>query len=92
MASIRRLKKDIDCLTFAVVDDCLNCLCYGKSVDDLGVIVQGAVDCRNALRQRVNAGRGMSDSEKKAHYQSVRKEMINSADESFKKLSELVKA
>lgn len=33
MASIRRLKKDIDCLTFAVVDDSLNCLAVGKSMD-----------------------------------------------------------
>ena len=35
MASIRRLKKDIDCLTFAVVDDSLNCLAVGKSMDDI---------------------------------------------------------
>ena len=35
MASIKRLKKDIDYLTFAVIDDCLNCLAYGKSTDDI---------------------------------------------------------
>ena len=40
MASIRRLKKDIDCLTFAVVDDSLNCLAVGKSMDDISEIVQ----------------------------------------------------
>ena len=56
MASIRRLKKDIDCLTFAVVDDSLNCLAVGKSMDDISEIVQHIIDSRNDLRQRVNAG------------------------------------
>ena len=44
MASIRRLKKDIDCLTFAVVDDSLNCLAVGKSMDDISEIVQHIID------------------------------------------------
>ena len=39
MASIKRLKKDIDYLTFAVIDDCLNCLAYGKSTDDISWIL-----------------------------------------------------
>ena len=57
MASIKRLKKDIDYLTFAVIDDCLNCLSYGKSTDDISGIVQDVIDARNSMRQRVNVGR-----------------------------------
>ena len=57
MASIRRLKKDIDYLTFAVVNDSLNCLAYGKSADELGDVVQQIIDARNDMRRRVNAGK-----------------------------------
>ena len=81
MASIRRLKKDIDCLTFAVVDDSLNCLAVGKSMDDISEIVQHIIDSRNDLRQRVNAG----------NYRTIRKDLIASVDGAFTKLSDLVK-
>lgn len=91
MASIRRLKKDIDLLTFAVVDDCLNCLAYGKSVDDISEIVQNVIDSRNNMRQRVNAGRSIAKAEKKAYYKSICKELMISVDGAFSKLSGLVK-
>lgn len=91
MASIRRLKKDIDCLTFAVVDDCLNCLCCGKSADELSGIVQSVIDNRNSLRQRVNAGRSLPKGERKAHYRAICKETVDSVDGAFKQLSDLVK-
>lgn len=91
MASIRRLKKDIDCLTFAVVDDCLNCLTYGKNVDDLSEIVQNVIDNRNEMRQRVNAGKGLNKSERKAHYRAICKDMMISMDGAFTKLSDLIK-
>lgn len=91
MASIRRLKKDVDCLTFAVVDDCLNCLYYGKNSDDVSEIVQQAIDSRNGLRQRVNAGRRLSGKERKSHYQAVYKDLMVSVDGAFSKLSEMIK-
>ena len=67
MASIRRLKKDIDCLTFAVVDDSLNCLAVGKSMDDISEIVQHIIDSRNDLRQRVNAGKQVAKEKQEFH-------------------------
>lgn len=91
MASIRRLKKDIDLLTFAVVDDCLNCLSYGKSTDDISGIVQDIIDKRNDLRQRVNAGKQNAQDQKKAYYQAICKDLMISVDGAFGKLSELVK-
>lgn len=91
MASIRRLKKDIDCLTFAVVDDCLNCLAYGKSSDNISEVIQNVIDSRNDMRQRINAGRAIAKNERKAHYKSIYKDLMISVDGAFSKLSELVK-
>lgn len=91
MASIRRLKKDIDCLTFAVVDDCLNVLSFGKTTDDISGIVQHIIDSRNDLRARVNAGKGIEKAERKAYYKNICHELLVSVDGSFHELSELVK-
>lgn len=91
MASIKRLKKDIDYLTFAVIDDCLNCLSYGKSTDDISGIVQDVIDARNSMRQRVNVGRSLVKNEKRAHYRAIYKDLMISVDGAFSKLSELVK-
>ena len=83
MASIRRLKKDIDCLTFAVVDD--------KSMDDISEIVQHIIDSRNDLRQRVNAGKQVAKADRKGYYRTIGKDLIASVDGAFTKLSDLVK-
>jgi len=91
MASIKRLKKDIDCLTFAVVDDCLNVLGYGKNMDDISGIVQQIIDSRNDLRARVNAGRKTAKNERKVYYQAVCKDLLTTVDGAFKQLSDLVK-
>ncbi len=91
MASIKRLKKDIDYLTFAVIDDCLNCLAYGKSSDDISDIVENVINQRNVLRQRVNAGKAVAKSERKEYYKGVCKDVMTSVDGAFTQLSELVK-
>lgn len=91
MASIRRLKKDIDYLAFAVVEDSLNCLSYGKSTDDISEIVQNIIDTRNMMRLKVNAGKQVAKAEKKAYYRNICKELMVSVDGAFTKLSELVK-
>lgn len=91
MASIKRLKKDIDYLTFAVIDDCLNCLAYGKSTDDISDIVENVINQRNVLRQRVNAGKAVAKNERKGYYKGVRKEVMTTIDGAFTQLSALVK-
>lgn len=91
MASIRRLKKDIDYLTFAVIDDCIACLAMGKNIDDISNVVQQSVDSRNALRRRVNAGKTIEKSAKRAHYDSIFKDLLETVDSTCKQLSELVK-
>ena len=91
MASIRRLKKDIDLLTFAVVDDCLNCLAYGKSTDDISEIVQNVIDSRNTMRLRVNAGKTLAKAERRPYYKAICKDLMITVDGAFSKLSDLIK-
>ena len=91
MASIKRLKKDIDYLTFAVIGDSLNCLAYGKSTDEISAVVEGIIETRNSLRQRVNAGKAVVKEERKAYYKELYKDLMVSVDGAFSKLSELVK-
>ena len=66
MASIKKLKKDIDYLTFAVIGDSLNCLAYGKGTDEISAVVEDIINTRNNLRLRVNAGKTVAKEEKKA--------------------------
>ena len=47
---------------------------------------------RNELRGRVCAGKQVPKGERKAHYKSIGKDLLESVDEAFSKLSEMVKA
>lgn len=91
MASIKRLKKDIDYLTFAIVDDCIGCLAVGKSTDDISGIVQQAIDARNNMRQRVNAGKRVAKEERKVFYKAIFNDLLASVDGTCNQLSELIK-
>lgn len=91
MSSIRRLKKDIDYLTFAVIDDCINCLAYGKSTDEISEIVQSVIDSRNEMRQRINAAKKEEKNARPVAYNAVCKDLMVAVDGAFSKLSELVK-
>ena len=91
MASIRRLKKDIDYLTFAVVGDALNCVAYGKSTDDMSEIVEGIINSRNDFRMQVNAGKKVAKSERKAYYKNLCKNVMVAVDAAFSKMSESAK-
>ena len=104
MASIRRLKKDIDCLTFAVVDDSLNCLAVGKSMDDISEIVQHIsepevvnivkkmVEYRNETRSKISARKSFNDKkEARSYYKGISIDLLKTVDGEFTRLSELVK-
>ena len=91
MASVRKLKKDVDYLTFAVVGDGLSCLAYGSDSDEISEIVQTVIDGRNVFRMRINAGKNVAKIERKAYYRTICKDLMLSVDEAFSKLSDLVK-
>lgn len=91
MASIKRLKKDIDYLTFSVVGDCLNySIITGKSNEQVSEIVQNIINSRNDLRDRINSGRKLEKKERKAHYKAIYKDLLVQVDGAFSALSETV--
>lgn len=92
MSSIKRLKKDIDYLTFSVVADCFNySFVTGKCNDEVAGIVQNIINTRNELRGRVSASKRMDKKERKAYFKSVFKDLLINIDGAFNKLSETVK-
>ncbi len=90
MASIRRLKKDIDYLTFAVIADCFNYNCYKPGNTDVIDIVKDMVATRNDLRSKVN-NPDVEAGELKGYYKGIFNEVISKADASFTKLSDIIK-
>jgi len=93
MASRRRLKKDIDFLSFEVISDCYNYnyLHPGKG-EQVIEIVKDTIVSRNQLIARVNHPDGKDNPKLvKAYYKSVYTELFANVDESFKKLSALIK-
>lgn len=93
MASIRRLKKDIDYLTFSVVGDCFNyCIVKNNDNPQAGEIVKNIIEKRNELRDRINAGRKLDDKkETRKYYDKIFKDLLASVDGAFTELSEVVK-
>lgn len=92
MASIKRLKKDIDYLTFAVVADCLNySINSGKNKEQITGIVEEVITSRNQLRNRINSGRNVEQKERKAHFKAIFNDLLKGVDGAFSKLSDTVK-
>ncbi|WP_209319621.1 hypothetical protein [Ancylomarina longa] len=93
MASIKRLKKDIDYLSFEVISDCYNYnyLHPGKNEKVLD-IVRDTIIARNQLIARVNHPDG-KDNHKlvKSYYKAIFTDLLKGVDNSFERLSNLVK-
>lgn len=94
MASRRKLKKDIDFLTFEVISDCYNYIyLHPGNEEKVLEVIKETVANRNKLVARVNHPDGKDNAKLvKAHYKAVFKELIDNTDASFTKLSELIKA
>jgi hypothetical protein len=90
MASVRRLKKDIDYLIFEVISDCFvySNLHPENKPDELSSLISEAVELRNDLIARVNNPDG-KDNPKivKAYYKSVEKDLLKGVDKLFGQLS-----
>ena len=69
MASIRRLKKDVDYLTFAVIADCMNYnSSVGKSEPEVVNIVKKMVEYRNETRSKISARKSFNDKKEARSY------------------------
>ena len=87
--NLRDIKKDIEYVIGAFVDDCALFLSVhpGKNADGIADLIDGAVDLFNDLRDKLAHPEG----NKKAFYNGVRKELLEKTDELYDRLSEAVK-
>ena len=88
--NLRDVKKDIEYVIGAFVDDCALFLTThpGKNADAITDLIDGAVDLYNELRDKL----GQPEGNKRAFYNGVLKQLLEKTDALYDKLSEAVKA
>ena len=88
MASLRRIKKDIDFLVEEVISDgCTFMYVYpDKKREEAIQIIQDAVELRNKLYAEVN---NPQDNPRKVYYKMINKELLEGIDALFQRISEL---
>lgn len=89
--SLRGIKKDIEYVIGAFIDDCSIFSSVNAKADDeaLGGLLDEAVSLYNDLKDKVNM---KGEGKKAAYYASIRKELLEKTDALYAKLSEIVKA
>ena len=87
--NLRDIKKDIEYVIGAFVDDCTLFLNVhpGKNAGEITDIIDEAVDLFNALRDKIAVPEG----DKKAYYAAIRKELLEKVDGLYDRLSAAVK-
>lgn len=88
--NLRDIKKDIEYVLSAFVEDCSVVACVNPKVTDGNVseLMEEAIDLYNELRDKVNA---KFEGLKKAYYNDLRKEVLTKTDALYEKLSAAVK-
>ena len=88
--NLRDIKKDIEYVLGAFIDDCSVFATVNPkaSDEDLEGLFEEAVDLYNELKDKVNA---KVEGSKKAHFTALRKEVLDRTDALYEKLSEVVK-
>ena len=88
MASVKRLKKDIDYLTFSVIADCFNySFVSGKSNDEVSGIVKEVIAVRNSLLDRVRGAKKLEDKKEiKNYFKAIYNDLMSNVDAAFTKL------
>jgi hypothetical protein len=90
MASVKKLKKDIDNQIFELIADCFifSELHPEDKSDEISGIITEAVSLRNDLIARANNPDGKDDPKiVKKYYQAITADMISGVDKLFKRLS-----
>ena len=93
MASVRRLKKDIDYLVSEVIADCYNYTYFHPAKQNEVIdIINEDIELRNELYTRANNPDG-KDNKKivKAYYKAIWTELFEKVDGMFRKVSEIGK-
>ena len=86
--NLRDIKKDIEYFVGEFVDDCILFLSANPEQDSEKVagIIEEAVDLYNELKDKVYE----KTDNKKAHFDGIRREMLEKLDALYEKLSETV--
>ena len=88
--NLRDIKKDIEYVLSAFVEDCSVVACVNPKITDANVseLMEEAIDLYNELRDKVNA---KVEGSKKAYFNDLRKEVLTKTDALYSKLSTAVK-
>lgn len=88
--NLRDIKKDIEYVLSAFVEDCSVCAAVNPNANEneIAKLMQAAIDLYNELRDKVNV---KVDGPKKAYYAGLRKEILEETNALYEKLSEAVK-
>jgi hypothetical protein len=90
MASVRKLKKDIDCLIFEVISDCFSfgTLHPEEKADEVTAIIADAVVLRNELIGRVNKSEKSDDPKViRSYFNNLNKDLFVGVDKLCGRLS-----
>ena len=89
--NLRDIKKDIEYVLSAFVEDCSVVASVNSKVAEsaAGELMEEAIDLYNELRDKVNI---KVEGSKKAYYNELRKEILTKTDALYEKLSAAVKA
>lgn len=87
--NLRDIKKDIDYVLSAFIEDCAVCVAVNPKTNDAAVsaLMEKAVDLYNELRDKVNV---KAEGSKKAYFNSLRKEVLEKTDALYTELSAVV--
>ena len=88
--SLRGIKKDIEYVLSAFVEDCSVVACVNPKVTDANVseLMEEAIALYNELRDKVNV---KVEGSKKTYFNNLRKEVLSKTDALYEKLSTAVK-
>mgnify|MGYP000760684618 CR=1 FL=1 len=86
--NLRVIKKDIEYFVGEFIDDCSLFVALNphKDAEEISKIINEAVDLYNDLKDKVNNPEG----NKKAYYNSIRKELFEKLDTLCEKLSDTI--
>lgn len=89
--NLRDIKKDIEYVLGAFIEDCSVVAAVNEKVPEekIAGLMEEAVELYNSLRDKVNA---KPEGSAKAHFTSLRKEILEKTDALYTRLSEAVSA
>ena len=88
--NLRDIKKDIDYVLSAFVEDCATCVAVNPKANDQAIagLMEEAIDLYNELRDK--AATRKVEGTKKAFFNALRKEVLERTDALYSKLSSVV--